>query len=129
MNADDMKLRTREFALRTLKLVRALPRDPGGKVLGGQLLRSATSVAANYRAACRARSKAEFISKIGTVLEEADESELWPDLIVSDGLLPKKRCEELWSEAGELTAIFAATRKHRARKIAARRESNLKSEI
>jgi four helix bundle protein len=125
MNADEMKQRTRKFALRAIKLVRALPRDPAGRVLGGQLMRSATSVAANYRAACRARSKAEFAAKIGTVLEEADESELWIDLIVSDGMLPRRKCDELLNEANELTAIFAATRKTALGNRAAAKQSEI----
>jgi len=107
MDQNELKNRTKEFALRTMKLVRVLPRDIPGKVLANQLMRSATSVAANYRAACRARSKAEFVAKIGTVLEEADESELWIDLIVSDGMLPPRRCDRLLTEAGELISIFA----------------------
>ena len=110
MDQNELKSRTKEFALRTMTLVRVLPKDIPGKVLANQLMRSATSVAANYRAACRARSKAEFVAKIGTVLEEADESELWIDLIVSDGMLPPRRCDRLLTEAGELVAIFAATR-------------------
>ena len=110
MDQNELKSRTKEFALRTMALVRVLPKDIPGKVLANQLMRSATSVAANYRAACRARSKAEFVAKIGTVLEEADESELWIDLIVSDGMLPPRRCNRLLTEAGELVAIFAATR-------------------
>jgi four helix bundle protein len=110
MDQNELKNRTKEFALRTMKLVRVLPKDIPGKVLANQLMRSATSVAANYRAACRARSKAEFVAKIGTVLDEADETELWIDLIVSDGMLPPRRCDRLLTEAGELISIFAATR-------------------
>ena len=124
MNQNELKARTKEFALRTMKLLRVLPKDIPGKVLANQLMRSATSVAANYRAACRARSKAEFIAKVGTVLEEADESELWIDLIVSDGMLPPRRCDRLLTEAGELIAIFVATRN-----TALGRRANLKSEI
>jgi four helix bundle protein len=124
MNQVEMKARTKQFALRAMKLVRALPKDVTGKTIGSQLLRSASSVAANYRAACRARSKAEFIAKIGTVLEEADESELWLELIVEDGVLPKTKCEPLLQEADELVSIFVATRKS-----ALDRTSGLKSEI
>ena len=82
MNEDDLKKRTKQFALRILKLVAALPRTIAGRTIGGQLARSGTSVAANYRAACRARSKAEFISRLGVVEEEADESALWLELII-----------------------------------------------
>ncbi|MGI8838489.1 MAG: four helix bundle protein [Pyrinomonadaceae bacterium] len=77
MKADDLKKRTKQFALRILKLVAALPNTVEGRAIGGQLVRAGTSVAANYRAACRGRSKAEFIAKMGTVEEEADESAFW----------------------------------------------------
>ena len=110
MNQLEMKTRTKQYALRAMKLVRALPKDVPGKVIAHQLMRSATSVAANYRSSCRARSKAEFIAKVGVVLEEADESELWPELIVEDGMLPKARCTQLLSEADQLVSIFVATR-------------------
>ena len=110
MNQIEMKMRTKEFALRTMKLVRALPNDVPGKVIANQLMRSATSVAANYRAACRGRSKAEFIAKVGVALEEADESELWLELIVEEGMLPPKRCAPLLKEADELVSIFVATK-------------------
>ena len=74
MNEDELKLRTKQFALRVLKLTAALPRNTIGRIISGQLVRAGTSVGSNYRAACRARSKAEFIAKLGTVEEEADES-------------------------------------------------------
>ena len=123
MTQDELKARTKEFALRVIKLVRALPKTTEGRVFAGQLIRSGTSVAANYRAACRGRSRAEFAAKIGTVLEEADESALWLELIVEAGLLAPARCRLLLEEAGELVAIFAATRK------SALAKANLKSEI
>jgi four helix bundle protein len=110
MNSTELKARTKRFALRTVKLVRAMPKDVPGKVIAHQLMRSATSVAANYRASCRARSKTEFIAKIGVVLEEADESELWLELIVEDGMLPAGRCQPLLKEADELVSIMVATR-------------------
>lgn len=110
MNQIEMKVRTKQFALRAMKLVRALPKDVPGQVVANQLMRSATSVAANYRSSCRGRSKSEFIAKIGVVLEEADESELWLELIVEDGMLPKERCAPLLSEADELVSILVATR-------------------
>ena len=111
MNKDELRQRTKTFALRVMKLVEHLPRTNKGRVLGDQLLRSGTSVAANYRAACRARSTAEFISKLGSVLEESDESALWMELIIEDGLLPLKRVESLLTEANELTAIFFTARR------------------
>lgn len=111
MNKEELKLRTKAFALRVMKLVDHLPKTSKGRVLGGQLLRSGTSVAANYRAACRARSTAEFISKLGNVLEESDESALWMELIIEDEILPEKRVAPLLQEANELTAIFFTARR------------------
>jgi four helix bundle protein len=80
-------------------------------VIGKQLLRSATSVAANYRAVQRARSKAEFVSKLGIVVEESDESQFWLELLVKADILPESRLESLISEANELTAIFVASQR------------------
>ncbi|MFN7141622.1 MAG: four helix bundle protein [Limisphaerales bacterium] len=105
-----MEARTRQFALRVMKLIDALPNTIKGRVLADQLLRSATSIAANYRASSRARSRAEFISKISTCLEEADEAWFWLDLIQADGLLPASRLTGLLPEAEELVKILAATR-------------------
>jgi four helix bundle protein len=107
----DLKDRTKEFALRIIRLVRALPRSIDGRAIGNQLVRSGTSVAANYRAACRARSRAEFAAKIGIVVEEADETCLWIELIMDSALLPHVRCESLLAEASELVAIMIATQK------------------
>jgi four helix bundle protein len=86
MKPDDLKKRTKQFALRVLKLVAALPNNLPGRTIGGQLVRAGTSVGANYRAACRARSKPEFIAKIGIVEEEADESAFWMELIIEGKL-------------------------------------------
>ncbi len=110
MNEAELKQRTKKFALRVLRLVAALPRTTEGRAIGGQLVRSGTSVGANYRAACRGRSKAEFISKLGTVEEEADESAYWMELIVEAGLLKAQRVRALLDEATELTAIMVASR-------------------
>ena len=107
----DLKARTKKFALRMMKMVDALPRTIQGRAIAKQIIRSATSVAANYRAACRARSRAEFIAKIGIVEEEADESCFWLELIIDSGLLNEDRIRPLLSEAGELVAIMAASRK------------------
>ena len=82
MNADDLKKRTKQFALRILKLVAALPNTVGGRAIGGQLVLSGTSVGSNYRAACRGRSRAEFVAKLGVVEEEADESAFWMEMII-----------------------------------------------
>src|SRR5438045_5490692 len=102
MKAEDLKRRTKQFALRVLKLVTALPKTLAGKTIGGQLVRSGTSVGANYRAACRARSKLEFIAKIGIVEEEADESAFWMELIIEGELLKPQLVQPILDEANEL---------------------------
>src|SRR5436305_10468403 len=111
MTPVELKARTKRFALRILKLVAALPRSIEGKAIANQLVRCGTSVAANYRAACRARSRSEFVAKMGVVLEVADETQLWLELIIESKLLPVKRVERLLEEANELVAIFVASRK------------------
>lgn len=124
MDEEELKQRTKQFALRIMKLVGALPDTVVARVIGRQLVRAGTSVGANYRAACRARSKAEFISKLGTVEEEADESAFWMELIIEDGLMKKELVEDLHREAEELVAIMASSR------ISARKkENNRKSQI
>ena len=110
MDADGLKQRTKDFALRVIRLCQVLPKTYTGDVIGKQVLRSATSTAANYRAACRARSKPEFAAKLAIVIEEADESLFWLELIVESGLLPKERLDDLMKEANELTAIFVSSR-------------------
>jgi four helix bundle protein len=107
----ELQHRTKEFALRILKLIDALPRTVAGRAISGQLVRSAMSVGANYRAACRARSRVEFAAKLGTVLEEADESLYWLEMIRDAKLIPEARISLLLKEANELTAIVAAGRK------------------
>lgn len=109
MNKDDLRRRTKAFALRVLKLIRALQKDVGSRAVASQLVRSAMSVGANYRASLRGRSRAEWLSKLNTCLEEADESEYWMELIVEDEMLPSERVNSLLQEAAELTAIFAAS--------------------
>jgi four helix bundle protein len=111
MKSAELQQRTKGFALRVLKLIEQLPNTIGGRVLANQVARSATSVGANYRAACRARSRAEFASKLGTVAEEADESLYWLELIRDGNFVPEKKLASLVSEAGELTAIFTAGRR------------------
>src|SRR5688572_22755768 len=106
MNKDDLKLRTKSFALRILKMVDALPNSKAGKAIAAQIVRSGTSVGSNYRATCRARSRAEFISKIGMVEEEADETAFWLELIIDHGLLDAKLVQSLLQEDSELTAIM-----------------------
>jgi len=104
----ELRDRTKAYALRVIRLFRSLPRSIEAQVMGKQLLRSGTSVAANYRAACRARSRAEFLSKLCIVLEEADESILWIELLAESGTLKKDKVEELLDESRQLTAIFTA---------------------
>jgi len=113
MNVDnkDLKSRTKKFALRVIKLVNALPKYSTGRIIGNQLIRCGTSVGANYRAACRGRSKAEFISKLGIVIEEADESIFWLEIIIESGLMRKELVEPLLKESDEITAIMVASRK------------------
>jgi four helix bundle protein len=130
MTPDELKKRTKTFALRCMKLADALPRTRSGSVIANQLIRAATSVGANYRAVCRARSNADFISKIGITLEEADESVYWMELIVESGVLSEERVSPLVKEGNELVAIFVAS-SNTARKQVIKRsdKSNLKSAI
>jgi four helix bundle protein len=107
--AAELKARTKSFAIRIVGLYRSLPHSTDAQVLGKQLLRSGTSVAANYRAACRSRSKAEFISKMSVVLEEADESAFWLELLAETGTLAADRTQGLLKETNELVAIFGAS--------------------
>ena len=118
MTSDELKTRTKQFSLRVLKLVAALPKTVAGRAIGGQLVRSGTSVGANYRAACRGRSKAEFIAKMGTCEEEADESAYWMEVIIEGELLKSKQVESLLHEAEELTRIFAQSRISATRSLA-----------
>lgn len=103
-----LKDRTKRFAIRVVKLFRALPKNDEARVIGKQVLRSGTSVAANYRAVCRDRSSAEFIAKIGVVVEEADETVFWLELLVETEIISFRKMESLIIEAKELLAIFAA---------------------
>lgn len=105
----DLKDRTKQFALRVMRLYRALPRREDTRVVGRQLLRSGTSVGANYRAACRARSKAEFLAKLGIVLEEADETVYWLELLQESNIMSPQELGPLVQEARELTSIFVAS--------------------
>ena len=109
--ADALKQRTTRFALRILKLCRALPRNDESRIVSRQLLRSGTSVAANYRSVCRARSRAEFTSRLGVVVEEMDETAFWLDFLIEGEFMPAKRLDGLRKEANELLAIFAASQR------------------
>ena len=126
MTEKEMLQRTKKFALRIMKVVDALPPTTAGRAIGNQLVRSGTSVPANYRAACRGRSKAEFIAKLGIVEEEADESALWLELIIEGGLLKETLIGDLHREAGEITAIMSASKMTaRARSQIANRKSKI----
>lgn len=105
---DEMKKRTKQFALRIVRVFRSLPKSEEARIIGKQLLRSGTSVAANYRAVCRARSKPDFVSKIGVVVEETDETVFWLELLAEAEILKKDQLDLLMKEANELLAIFAA---------------------
>src|SRR5580704_4853841 len=123
MNPDEFKRRTKQFALRIIKLVESLSNTKTANVVGRQLLRSGTSVGANYRAACRARSCAEFIAKMGIVEEECDESLCWMELLVESGEMRQSRLSDLMKEASELLALVVASCK------TARLRGNPQSEI
>jgi len=107
---EQLRDRTKAFALRVIRLFRSLPYKTDTQVLGKQLLRCGTSVAANYRAACRARSKAEFIARIAIVADEADEAVLWLELLIESGIIKSEMTVSLLGEAKELAAILTASR-------------------
>lgn len=111
MDKEELKKRTKSFAHRCVKLALSLSNTILGRHLQGQLIRASTSVAANYRAACLGQSKASFTAKLSIVIEEADESLFWLEFILEENLIKKERIESLVKEAGELTAIFIASRK------------------
>ncbi len=106
-----LRNRSKQFAIEAVRLCRILPKSDEARIIGRQLLRSATSVAANYRAVGRSRSRAEFISKMGTVVEEADESAFWLELLVECEIIAKEKIEGTLREANELLAIFAASQR------------------
>ena len=126
MNEKELKDRTKQFALRVIKLVAALPKTVEGRAIGSQLIRAGTSVGANYRSACRGRSRAEFVAKLGIVEEEADESAFWMELITESKLLKKELVEPLLKEANELVAIMVSSRKS-ARETTNNRKSQIKN--
>ena len=107
--AEELKARTKRFALKVIGLVATLPKTTAGDVMGRQLLKSGTSVAANYRSACRSRSHQEFVARIGIVLEEADESELWLELLAESAVARGIDVDALMDESRQLRAIFAAS--------------------
>jgi|SRR5436190_23062532 len=107
--SEELKRRTKKFAIRVISLFRSLPRTEEARIIGRQLLRSGRSVAANYRAVCRARSRAEFIAKLGVVVEEADETVFWFELLIDGEIVRANKMERILTEANELLAIFAAS--------------------
>lgn len=111
MTPDEMKKRLKSFALRCIRLAESFPRTAAGRTIGGQLIDSATSAAANYRAACLARSRAEFAAKIGIVVEESDESVFWIDLAPDAGLVKRSLVGSLMGEGSEILKIAIASRK------------------
>lgn len=117
MEKSALKDRTKQFALRIIKLSEALPNTKSANVINNQILRSATSVGANYRASLRAKSDADFLYKISIVTEEADETLFWLELIEESRILPQDRIKDLIQEANELTAIFTSIAKKTKEKI------------
>ena len=109
--AKQLQQRTKQFALRIIRLVRALPNTPEGWVLGKQILRSGTAIGANYRAACCSRSRTEFVARIGIVVEEADETVYWLELLAEAGTVKPRLLEGLIKECSEFSRIFAASRR------------------
>jgi four helix bundle protein len=106
---EQLKARTKQFAIRIVRVFKSLPKNDEARIIGKQLLRAGTSVAANYRAVCRSRSKADFISKLSVVVEEADETVFWLELLIDTNIIPEVRLRDLLTEANELLAIFAAS--------------------
>ena len=109
MNKDELKQRTKQFALRVIRMIESLPKGRITDVISHQLLRSGTSVGANYRAACRAKSSADFVYKMGIVEEETDESLYWMELLIEAKIIESKKLEALMKEADELLAITVAS--------------------
>lgn len=110
-DANDLRDRTKKFALRVVRLYSNLPKTTEAQVMGKQVLRSGTSVGANYREACRARSNAEFIAKLGDCLKELDESSYWFELLAESGTSTSAHLEDMQKECNELLAIFTAISK------------------
>ncbi len=123
MDANELKKRTKEFGLRVIRLVEALPPSRTADIIGRQLLRCGTSAGANYRAACRARSKADFASKTGVAIEEADEAIYWMELRIEAAIIPENRLSDLMKEADELVSILTASAKTARQSIAKEKAS------
>lgn len=110
-SAQELQLRTKQFALRIIKAFTRFPKEEAARLIGRQFLRAGTSVAANYRASCRSRSRADFISKISIVVEEADETLFWLELLLEAQLMPKQVVQPLMNECEQLVKIFSASRR------------------
>ena len=123
MSKRELLQRTKQFALRVFKLVKALPQTIQGRAVAAQLIRSGTSVAANYRATCRARLKSEFVAKLGLVEEEADESAFWLELIIETKLLDAAKVKPLLTEASEIVAIIASKKTAAKSQLATRKSA------
>lgn len=109
--AEEMRQRTKQAALRVVRLYQALPRTDEARILGKQLLRSATSVGANYRAACRGRSRAEYFAKLCICVEEADETLYWMELLMESGIVPAEKLRPLYDDFNRITAVLASARR------------------
>ncbi len=129
MDEQDLKARTKHFALRVINLVDALPGNTKGRAIASQLMRSGSSVAANYRAVCRAKSTADFLPKLSIVEDEADETAFWVELITEAGIMPESKTRELLKEANELVAIMVSSRMTAARKSQHSKIKNHRSKI
>ena len=123
MTRDEMKARTKQFALRVIKLVQSLPPNLAAEVIGKQLLRSGTSVGANYRASCRAKSTADFINKLSIVEEEADESVYWRELLIESKIVKENLLKNLMDEGNQILSIVVSSIK------SSKEKTNPKSEI
>ena len=110
MTPDELRARSKRFAVRVILFAKAIPKDPINSEIAVQLTDAATSTAAHYRAACRARSRADFINKLGGAIEEVDESALWLEILTEAGISPRTETAPLWSEADELARIFVRSR-------------------
>lgn len=109
MQSEELKKRTKDFSLRIIRLVKMMPQDLASKTIAKQIIRSGTSVAANYRAVCISKSRADFINKLRICAEESDETQLWLELIIDSELIPKPKLKPLIEEANELTSIFLSS--------------------
>lgn len=128
MTPDDLKARTKQFGLRVIRFARELPRTEEARMIGRQLLRSGTGVGANYRGVCRCKSDADFISKVGTCIEEADESGYWIELLIEAGVVAERAAGTLLQESHELTRIFVASRETVRARLKARNGNKARSD-